>query len=688
MKLLTTLFFVITLTTLQAQNTLEVVKKSFNDGLPEIVNYYNNDETQEHLTGIRHYNRDGKITYSASYENGLQHGKTVYYDNYSFWISKELNYEKGLLNGVQVGYFRENEKQFEYFYKNGKLDGTQREWHPNGKQKSEWQIENGVLNDVQKFWDSYETESKDEVFENGLLAENRYHSNKKLVKKFIYKTEVTDKDFVIGYDKTLIEELIFYENEQLKTHTIFGEFEAFTHYYKNGNTKGKGKYDSNRKTGLWEYWSEDGKKTEAKTYKNNILNGAYSVWYENEQLKEQGEYTEKRKSGQWNFWYENGQKSAEGGFEESTKTGNWTYWKENGQQVSFGAYKKGREQGVWQYWNDKEQIVEERTFDYGNLQKWKVFFYNGNGQITEAGFLDEKGNKAELWEYWFENKGKKRVEKYKTGPYYTSRPFIENFEEWYPNGQLKQKGNDKEYVEYTYFDNKKIATEKYFIQQKNHKRYEYYEDGIIKKQLNSLNNEGGDLINREVVERMLAKAIEYYENGNEKSLTQYCKNCKSVPAEALEKLNNTTGKICKTCPAYTKAYRNLEEPVYNLKQGEFKEWFENGQLKIKVFYAQNCIKGNVEEYYQSGELMLSIVISEHPNKSKLNVAIDCMPLMVSGTFYDEKGKDYIYVQRFKPKSVSKAAKNNDYSLLEAEEKPRKVQNIMDKSYFFQTFLSE
>ena len=85
---------------------------------------------------------------------------------------------------------------------------------------------------------------------------------------------------------------------------------------------------------------------------------------------------------------------------------------------------------------------------------------------------------------------------------------------YHPNGQLKQKGNDSEYVEYTYFDDEKIATEKYFIQRKNHKRYEYYEDGKIKKQLNMVQNEGGDLINREVVEDMLAKAIEYYENGN------------------------------------------------------------------------------------------------------------------------------------------------------------------------------
>ena len=137
MKILTTLFFVITFITLQGQDNLRVVKKSFSDGLPEIVNFYDGDENQENLVRITHYNRDGKVVYDANYKNGLQDGKTFYYDRYSFWVSKELSYENGVLDGLQVGYFRENEKQFEYFYKNGKLDGIQREWHPNGKQKSE-----------------------------------------------------------------------------------------------------------------------------------------------------------------------------------------------------------------------------------------------------------------------------------------------------------------------------------------------------------------------------------------------------------------------------------------------------------------------------------------------------------------------------------------------------------------------
>ena len=83
MKLLSTLFFIITLTTLQAQNTVEVIKKSFSDGLPEIVNFYDGDKTEANLVHIVHYNRDGKTVYDANYKNGLQHGKTLYYDSYN-----------------------------------------------------------------------------------------------------------------------------------------------------------------------------------------------------------------------------------------------------------------------------------------------------------------------------------------------------------------------------------------------------------------------------------------------------------------------------------------------------------------------------------------------------------------------------------------------------------------------------
>ncbi|MFT5834909.1 MAG: antitoxin component YwqK of YwqJK toxin-antitoxin module [Cognaticolwellia sp.] len=686
MKLLSTLFFIITLTTLQAQNTVEVIKKSFSDGLPEIVNFYDGDKTEANLVHIVHYNRDGKTVYNANYKNGLQHGKTLYYDSYNLWLTKALNYTNDELDGTQIGYFNGQDKRFDFFYTNGKLDGTQREWHSNGKQKSEWQLKNGVLDGVQKLWNSYEIESEDIVFEKGILAENKYYSNEKLSKKLIYKTEVTDKDFIIDYDKKLIEELLFQENGRLQKQTMFDELKTVIHYYENGNKKAKEQFKEYSKVGEWSFWYENGNKSEVKIYENNILNGAYSAWYENGKLKEQGEYTGKRKSGQWNFWNENGKRSAEGGFVDNKKTGNWTYWKANGQQEKFGAYKKGREMGIWQYWNDKEQITEEQTFDYGNQKKWKVFFYGKNGKVTESGFLDIKGNKTEAWEYWFENGDKKRAEVYKPGPYHNGRPIVKYFKEWYPNGELKRKGDDKKFVEYTYA-NKKIVTEKHFIQHKDNRRYEYYEDGEIKKKLAFQRNEGGDMITRKVIENMLIQEIYYYENRNKKSSIQYCENCKIVPAEALEKLNNSIGKICKTCPAYTKAYRNLEEPVYNLRHGEFEEWYENGQLKVKGFYINNCLKGNVEEYYPTGELMFSIVISEHPYKDKLEASAACMPLVVGGIFYNEKGKEYPYMQSWTQRSKSKAAKKEDYTLLEEEEdKPRKIITIEAESYFFQHVL--
>ena len=713
MKQLLILFYIFLSFTLQAQNALQVVKKSFNDGLPEIVHIYNNSEVEENLTQILHYNRDGQITYSAAYQNGLQHGKTLHYDSYDLRVSKDLNYINGQLNGIQVGYFRENEKRFEYFYKNGKLDGTQREWYSGGSQKSEWKLENGVLNGIQKSWNSYNAESKERIFDNGFFTESEFGSDKRLLEKNVYKTNVIVEDFKIDFDKKRSEEYFYYKNGKLERHTVFGDVKTIAHYYENGNAKSKeqfkeysktgdwsfwyengklkesGQYQENKKTGEWEFWSEDGTKSEVKTFQNNIPQGAYSAWHSNGKLKEQGEYTENKKSGQWSFWYENGTKSAEGGFEANKKTGNWTNWNENGQQETFGAYKKDRKDGAWQYFNQKNQLTEERTYKYGEQKGWKVFFYGNDGKILKTGYLDKNGNKAIKWEYWFEDGTKKRIENYKLGSYHNSRPFINDFEEWYHDGQLKQKGDDKKFVEYVYYQKDNIRTEKHFIQNKNHKRYEYYENGEIKKQLTAQRNEGGNMITREVIENMLAQEINYYENGNKKSHQYYCTNCKYVPAEALKELNNTIGKICRTCPAYTRAYSNLEEPLYDIKQGEYNEWYEDGQLRIKLSYDNNCLNGTQQEWYPSGEPMLQVFVNnQHPYTKKVIDSESCKVFLSSGGYYNSKGKMLVYKQEYTTKSIQKAGKENDVSLLEPVKKSKKILEIEAQSYFITTYFNK
>ncbi len=101
------------------------------------------------------------------YENGLLYRETETKDGLKNGFAKEYalngrliilgHFSKGKRDGVQLGWYSEGPKRFEYHFKDGFLDGTQIQWHLSGKVFRRDEFANGVQTDKQIFFSDGKT---------------------------------------------------------------------------------------------------------------------------------------------------------------------------------------------------------------------------------------------------------------------------------------------------------------------------------------------------------------------------------------------------------------------------------------------------------------------------------------------------------------------------------------------------
>lgn len=137
----------------------------------------------------------------------------------------------------------------------------------------------------------------------------------------------------------------------------------------------EGKYQDNRKDGLWvKYFPNEIIQSEI-TFSNNRPNGEYKIYYDNGQLQEQGVWKNNRNTGAFKRYHDNGQPQQEFVFNETGKRdGVQKYFHENGQLMIVGEIKEGKEIGEF-----------KEFYPNGDLKSVKVF--------EEAGVLNAEKSK-------------------------------------------------------------------------------------------------------------------------------------------------------------------------------------------------------------------------------------------------------------------------------------------------------
>lgn len=127
-------------------------------------------------------------------------------------------------------------------------------------------------------------------------------------------------------------------------------------------------------------------------YENGRPHGTYSEYYSNQSPAIQGEFAEGYKTGLWQYWYENGLKKEELQFEapkdaqdkyQESNCKIVNFWKPNGEQPvknGNGFYSNGLEKGFFKEHYFREEGI---LFNGNKTDVWKGYLENGDLYFEE-----------------------------------------------------------------------------------------------------------------------------------------------------------------------------------------------------------------------------------------------------------------------------------------------------------------
>jgi antitoxin component YwqK of YwqJK toxin-antitoxin module len=137
-----------------------------------------------------------------------------------------------------------------------------------------------------------------------------------------------------------------------------------------------GKYENNRKTGIWKTYYENGNLKSEITYINNIPDGYARIFYENGRISEEGTWKGTKWIGKYLYYHENGNKAYDWSFNEAGKrTGEQKYYHENGKLMIKGEWIDGKENGVITEYDTGGNIKSEKVFASGAIDEKTSKFY-------------------------------------------------------------------------------------------------------------------------------------------------------------------------------------------------------------------------------------------------------------------------------------------------------------------------
>ena len=164
-------------------------------------------------------------------------------------------------DGEYVECYRNGNKKVAGEYRNGKKDGTWERWYESGARMSTIDFEDGQIEGwwISWFEDGQEASRERWIANRCFGSQNWYPSGQK-------KAESTS--FESGEVREITK--LYYENGQVMLE-ICGyrdESSYSTDYHQNGAKKAVSMHKNQKKEGLWEEWSEDGKKESETLYIN------------------------------------------------------------------------------------------------------------------------------------------------------------------------------------------------------------------------------------------------------------------------------------------------------------------------------------------------------------------------------------------------------------------------------------
>ena len=236
--------------------------------------------------------------------------------------------------------------------------------------------------------------------------------------------------------------------------------------------------------------------------------------------------------------------------------GFWRQWYKNGKIFSSGVYQDSKQEGDWVYFSPNNTDSSKITFKDGKpFDGAKIEWYANGKKETEIKYVN--GQISGPVSYWYDNGAKKRVENY------LNNVLNGSVIKWKRTGEKKLK---------QIYDQGTL---------KEQKEYKYYATGQIDSTIEFHYNNKNNIIN--------------------KIVTKWSPNGKLI-----SKLNNGNiwkGKIIDWWDENAGIRKSSVSYDDGKKNGEYKSWYKNKNLKSEGFYRNDLMNGDWKFYYANGNIM-------------------------------------------------------------------------------------
>ena len=343
------------------------------------------------------------------------------------------------------------------------------------------------------------------------------------------------------------------------------------------------------------------------------------IYFDNGFVKGFGNWNESAKTleGKWKFFYPTGGLKAVGLYKNGKKEGEWKSYNENGNLDKISNMKNDLQDGKEEVFYDNGEKSQYATYVKGEITGEVGTFYktgapnliidgkNGqrNGRFIE---FDDFGNKISETSFKEGKQEGNLTLYYRNGIVKSTLKFVNDLPEgdykrYYLNGKIAEEGK---YVQgqlsgkYTiYFQNGKVKEESNFEKGKQEgEEKQYYETGVLS---GTTMYHGGNIdgLQKSYRKDGTLQFEAKYSKGWPSSLVCYDKTGKEI-FKSVEKKGKMDIVVFYDNGVKQKEYRQENDNL----EGEYKEYFYNGNLMTLTTYKKGKKDGPYSDYYSSGQV--------------------------------------------------------------------------------------
>lgn len=341
-------------------------------------------------------------------------------------------------------------------------------------------------------------------------------------------------------------------------------------FYDSGALSAKGFYDNGKAIGTWTWFYETGEKRREYTLKNEVIDGTLFGYYKNGQISVERnfkngfldgvermytatgkeisyiEYEMDKADGKAIKYYDIAMPEYEYELKDDRIIGDVKYFYDSGEQQGIFSYSDGRMNGDHKIFYRNGQLGIEKKFSNGKLEgKWRSYYKDGKVKETANYKNDKIFGKNEV----FDSEGNLIDETIYDENGKKNGTFIE----YHENGKPYYKSEFK----------KGVMTE-----------YNYY-------------SQNGDVLESGEVKKNGTEFKGYYMDGTPYSIGLF----KPEGRDGEWKLRNEYG-----FEDVVMSYDNGD------REGDYVEYFENGEISVKSTYMDNKREGYYVSYYPDGKI--------------------------------------------------------------------------------------